>query len=130
MGRFGDGNFTPCYDSIKDTGSRRLIVDVGAANALTLSGDTLALGCTRTGVGTFALTFPACVDYTKSGAILDADIQLSPTPTVAGCIITAIDFSAGTATLKTFLATPGTPVDPANGDRFWFELKASKTGGK
>lgn len=126
--RFGDGNLTPVLDSKTGSVRRRVCVDIGGTGAPTVSGGDTNIGITRSTTGTYSITFPPCADRTLTAPILDAGIQVSAAPTVAACRISAIDFSAGTATLITFLATPGTPVDPANGDKLWIEMVAGGMG--
>lgn len=79
----------------------------------TVTGDP-GIGLGDGGVGIFTLTYPALAD-----AIVQVHVSVySPADTITKCWLSAIDGTAGTATLNT-AATAGTQADPASGDRLY-----------
>lgn len=125
--RHGDGNLTPARDSLTNTVRRRVHVDIGASGAATVFGDA-NITVVKNTTGVYDVTFPPIADYTLTSPQLFVDVQKSAVPTVAGCVVTAVDFAAGTARFSTFLATPGTPVQPASGDKLVLEITAGGYG--
>lgn len=81
---------------------------------------------TRTGAGLYTVAYPAC----------PADVQFqvgvafnSGTPNVFDARITAYNPTAGTATLSTDGATPGTPVDGNAGEEIHLTITAEISSG-
>jgi hypothetical protein len=105
----------------RDSVLARALIDIGATGAPTVSGDQ-GIAITRTGVGTYTGTFPACPTDTLSLPTLDIRVQKSAAVTVAGVVITALSMTLGTVSFQVYLNTAGTPVEAANGDRLVFEL--------
>ncbi len=100
--------------SVRDVVTFREIITVGAiADGYLVASDDPAITITRTSAGLFALTYPkgkkAWIDITL----------LSPAATVVGCILTAIDATAGTASFNTLAGSNAAAVtDPAVADAF------------
>lgn len=104
-----------------------IVVDIGAAGAATIrTGSCPGWTCVRNTTGIYDLTFPQFHSNGAAGFI--ARVQKSAVPTVAMATPTALDAAAGTAQVKTALATPGTGVDPANGDVLFFALVGGASG--
>jgi len=97
-------------------------VAIGASGAATLTGANTGMTCVKNTTGTYDVTFP--IAPASGYPLLTAGIQKSASPTVALARLSAINYSAGTATLITYLATPGTPVEPASGDTLWIKFEA------
>lgn len=81
---------------------------------------------TRVGVGLYTIAYPACPG--------DVQFQVgvhfnSGAPNVFDARITAYSATAGTATLSTDGATPGTPVDGAAGEEIHLTITADISSG-
>lgn len=123
MPQFGDGSQYPMKAATPATLLRRAVIDIGATGAPTVNTDP-GIGVTRNTTGLYDVTFNPIADYTKTLPVLEVGVLKSAATTVAGAVIVAFSPTNGTAQFRTFLATPGTGVDPANGDQLWLELKA------
>lgn len=93
-----------------------LQVAIGADGAPTATSDNAGVSITRDDTGVYDLVYPACNRCHIEVQIVSADA------TVAGWVLLAKDSEAGTAQIRTFLATPGTAVDPADGDELSIRL--------
>lgn len=78
------------------------------------SGISLAEDAT---VGVFVMTYPAFAD---AKVFIHVTVY-SPADTISKCWLTAIDGTAGTATLNV-ASTVGTQIDPASGDRLYITI--------
>lgn len=123
-GILGDAMLRTVRTNIQGTLQRRVLVNIGATGAPTLSPTGTAFGISRSGTGTYALTFPALTQPSSPTAYVKVGIALSAATTVSQATVTAFSASAGTATFVTALNAAGTAVDPANGDILWIELWA------
>lgn len=65
---------------------------------------------TRSSAGVYAVTFPACKKIRLFGSVLSAAL------TVVGVVVTALDATAGTATI-TVVNGAGAATDPATGNK-------------
>lgn len=94
----------------------------GASSITTQAPDDPSIAFTRTGVGTYTVTYPTGIDV----EIYPTSI-LSPGLTVNGLVITAVSATAGTATVK-ITGGAGVATDPANGDviQFMFAIRDSQ----
>lgn len=99
----------------------------GAASAATattskpssLGYDTNGFSCTKNGTGTYDLVFPKC-----RRAFIQVTLY-SPAKTVVGCVVTALDAAAGTATIKTLAGTnAAADTEPASGDALFISIDA------
>lgn len=90
-----------------------VITFTNGTGTATVSGDA-GISVSDGGVGVFPLVFPACADADGSLQVM----VYSPADTITKCWLTAVDFTAGTATLNT-ANTAGTQIDPASGDRLY-----------
>lgn len=103
------------------------VVDIGASGAATVrTGSCPGWTCAKNATGVYDITYPPCPAAGAAGFI--GRIQKSATPTVAMCTALALDTAAGTAQVKTALATPGTGVEPASGDVLFFAVISGATG--
>ena len=103
------------------------VVDIGASGAATVrTGSCPGWTCTKNATGVYDIVFPAFP--AAGGAMFEGRIHKSATPTVAMCTTLAVDTAAGTAQVKTALATPGTGVEPASGDVLAFSVIGGVTG--
>lgn len=128
MGHFGNKGGYPTRSTFKETLRERVIVNIGAAGAPTLvAGAPQDWSFTRTGVGTYTMTFPGGMTQALHVPVLRGEVQLSAAKTVSKVIFTALDLSAGTASFTTAL-TSGTAADPASGDILTFSLEGSPYG--
>ena len=84
-------------------------VTYGASGAPTDAPDHPSIGTTRNSAGNYALKFPPCADFDLDFCII------SPALTVANVVMTALNPTAGTATIVVTNAA-GAATDPANGD--------------
>jgi hypothetical protein len=100
----------------------RCRITFGASSITAQLPDDPAITFTRTGAGTYTLTFPAGIDV----EIYSTNI-LSPALTVNGSVLTAVNASAGTATMK-ITGGAGVATDPATGDiiQFMFAIRDSQ----
>ncbi len=98
---------------------------IGATGALTtlLTQTDTAITLTRTGVGTYNLTFPLTPGLAKIAAYV-----FSPAPTVSSAILTALNDVAGTATLRTIGFGAATAVELAVSDRLHVVVEADSRG--
>jgi hypothetical protein len=71
---------------------------------------------TASTTGTFTLTFPKCTKGVLRGNLY------SPSLTVVSVIVTAVDYTAGTATIKT-VAYGGAAADPGTGDVLYLSFE-------
>lgn len=129
MPQFGDGNHYAMFAKTQSTSLLRAVIDIGATGAPTANCDS-GFTITRTGVGTYNITFPPIADYTKTLPVPEVGIVQSAARTVAGAVMTAFSPSNGTGTFNLYLATPGTPVEAANGDQIYFCLTAGMSGSR
>jgi hypothetical protein len=90
------------YITIKAAGA----VDTAGTGYRSPAGVTVA----NTGTGTFSVVFPAC-----SSMVMIPFVAKSATPTIFDVIPTAINPTAGTASLQTCNAA-GSATNPASGD--------------
>jgi hypothetical protein len=88
----------------------RVRVTFGASSITSQAPDDPQIVLTRTGAGTYTVTYPAARD----AEIYPTSI-LSPALTVNGLVCTALSATAGTATIK-ITGGAGVATDPANGD--------------
>jgi hypothetical protein len=92
-----------------------------ATQAATVNGspgyDDPGFTCTKNGTGTYDLTYP-------KGRRVWIQLSLySPSSTVVGWVITAMDATAGTATIKTLAGTnAAAATEPASGDLLLFTI--------
>ena len=109
----------------------RAYVAVGATGAPTVSTTADAAGgiitVTRTGVGTYNITYPILAAVGTSVPSIRAWILQSAAATVANAYPSAFAPTAGTGTIVLFLNTAGTPVEAANGDSFMVEVVGAST---
>jgi hypothetical protein len=96
------------------------VVDVGAAGAATPDGSKSDPGFTWTnaGAGLFTVTFPP-----SARGVLVPLIVRSAAPTVFTAHVTALDITAGTATVR-YNNAAGAATNPANGDIIGCIIKA------
>jgi len=87
----------------------RDVVTYGASGAPTDSADHPSISTTRNSTGNYALKYPPCADFDLDFCIISA------TQAVSNVVITALNTTAGTATIVTTNAA-GTATDPASGD--------------
>lgn len=93
-----------------------LDVAIGGSGAATYDRqDDPGLTCAKNTTGVYDVTFP------KSRAARITGQVMSPLLTVTKIAVTAIDASAGTATVKT-LDDAATATEPASGDKLWLEF--------
>lgn len=101
------------YPARTGRGDRKLcnaIITIGAAGAVSsIVADDPAFTAANAGAGLFSLTFPKCVR-----AYITA-LLVSPASTVKQVYLTALNASAGTATLGTSSGA-GAATNPASGD--------------
>lgn len=104
-----------------------IVVDIGASGAATVrTGSCPGWTCAKNATGVYDITFP--VFHSNGAAGFVSRIQKSAVPTVAMVTPIALDTAAGTAQVKTALATPGTGVEPASGDVLFFALVGGASG--
>lgn len=131
VGGLGDTQSAVIRCPVANTVTWRAYVAVGATGAPTVStfadANGQSIGVTRNSTGSYAITFPALAAVGTSIPSIRAWILQSAAGTVAGAFQTAFAPTSGTATVITYLATPGTPVDPANGDSFMVEVTGVST---
>lgn len=113
-GPLGDTQRDVTRTNIQNTVCRWCLVNIGATGAPTIAPTGTVFGISRSGTGTYALTFPA--HLSANNAFLRVTVALSAATTVAQATVTAFSQTAGTATFVTALNAAGTAVDPANGD--------------
>lgn len=129
MPSFGDGSDFPVTAKTANTCILRAVIDIGATGAPTAQCDS-GFTISRVSAGLYNITFPPIPDYTKTLPVLEGGINASAATTVAGCVPVAFAPGSGTAQIRFFLATPGTGVDPANGDQVWVQIVAGKSGSR
>lgn len=79
--------------------------------------DSNGFTCTKSNTGIYALVFPKC-----RRAFIQVTLY-SPSKTVVGCVLTALDATAGTATLKTLAGSnAAAETEPASGDILFISL--------
>ena len=87
----------------------RNVITYGASGAPTNAADHPSISTTRNSAGNYALKYPPCAD-------MDMEFTLiSPSLTVANIVITALNTTAGTATIVITNAA-GSATDPASDD--------------
>ena len=128
-GELGSFGVSPVHAQTPGTRIHRAVIDIGAAGAPTVNGDS-GITVTRTGTGAYSFTVPPIPDYTKTLPTLFVDILQSAVPTVAMATVLTYNPSTGAGTFKTALATPGTGVDPASGDQLVLILIAGTSGSR
>lgn len=106
MANLANAHALPCKATNTEKYVVRCTIDIGASGAPTVSGDS-DVSFTRTGAGTYTVSYPAC-----AAASILPSVGKSSTLTSVRC--SAKSATAGTATLVT-LAT-ATATDGANGD--------------
>lgn len=101
-----------------DTVSLHARVAIGASGAATTSRNPDSdFTCAKNGTGTYDLTFPA-----SKNAWINL-VLYSPALTVVTWVVTALDASAGTATIKTLAGTnAAAATEPASGDNLYFTI--------
>lgn len=129
MPQFGDGSRFPVVAATATTCIFRAVIDIGATGAPTAQCDN-GFTISRVSAGLYNITFPPIPDYTKTLPVLEAGVNQSPATTVAGCVPVAFAPASGTAQIRFFLATPGTGVDPANGDQVYVCITAGMSGSR
>lgn len=124
----GDQNKWMAYACKRDTVASKAIVDIGATGAPTVnSGSDPDWTVTRASAGVYNITFPPTPAQNICGSELCAWISLSSAVTVTTATVTAVNYTAGTATIRTTLGG-ATAADPASGDQFCIELTAGLSG--
>lgn len=121
----GNQSLYPMLSGMQGRAVFQITVALGTGAIAATFGDT-NLAVTRTGVGAYTFTFPPIPNGIRSAIVVKS--ILSPAATIAGALLLSVDSTAGTATFRTFLATPSVAVDGANGDAFCVELTCSTTG--
>lgn len=127
-GLLGDSQRAVRRSNVLNDVARRAYIAIGATGAPTVTSPVDAsggvIGCTRSGAGTYAITFPVLAAVATSVPVIRAWVVLSAAATVAQANFTAFAPTSGTATMVTALNAAGTAVDPANGDVLCIELTA------
>jgi hypothetical protein len=110
--------------SVRDVVTFREIVSIGASGAATYtSGDSDDPGftCAKNTTGIYDLTYPK-----GKRAWIHVSLQ-SASLTVVGCVTTARDANAGTATIKTLAGTnAAVATEPASGDKLMIEITVER----
>jgi hypothetical protein len=79
--------------------------------------DSNGFTCTKNNTGIYTLVFPKC-----RRAFIQVTLY-SPAKTVVGCVLTALDATAGTATVKTLAGSnAAAETEPASGDILFISL--------
>lgn len=94
-------------------------IPIGASGATgTLVGQPNGMAVAKSNTGIYAVTgMPIC----PAGAGVITYGIYSPTPTVGCAVTAAVDFTAGTATIKTCVGV--TATEPASGDKIWMKFR-------
>lgn len=122
----GVSQYFPSLSTIREKLNVECQVNIGATGAPTVVGTT-QITVTRTGTGTYTMTFPPMSAQATSLGKVRGHVVLSAAKTVGNVIITALDLAAGTAGFTTAI-TAGTAADPANGDILSLEVSGSRVG--
>src|ERR1700753_4218087 len=119
-GILGDSQRAVRRTNVTNDVTRRAYVAIGATGAPTVTCPADAsggvIGCTRSGTGHYAITFPLLAALATSVPVIRAWVVQSAAATVAQANFTAFAPTSGTATMVTALNAAGTAVDPANGE--------------
>lgn len=128
FGLLGDTQRNVQRSNIDNVVRRWCLINIGATGAPTVAPAAVtAITVTRTGAGTYNVTFPA--QLSTATCYVRAYVVLSAATTVAQATITAFSQTAGTATFVTALNAAGTAVDPANGDILMLEVVSDDLNG-
>jgi hypothetical protein len=110
--------------TVRDIVEFLLRVNIGGTGAPTIpvnGSDDPAITVTRTGAGTYDLTFP------KGKRVFIGCTIKSYAATVVGWRLNAFDANAGTATIKTMAGTnAAVDTDPASGDALFVSIKVER----
>jgi hypothetical protein len=96
--------------------AKLVIAGSGAVDATNTTVEDPAFTFTLSATGVYTMTFPKAQKGDLAFGIY------SPTPTIGGVVVSAIDWTAGTATIKTIVGV--TPTQPASGDYIWVRFTA------
>lgn len=131
LGPLGDTQRAVVRSNVPNNHRWRAHVAIGGAGAPTVTtiqdAQQGVIGVTRSGAGTYAITFPALAAIATSIPSITCTILQSAATTVTNAFPTAFSPTAGTATIVTYLNATGTAVDPANGDSFMIEIEGAHT---
>jgi len=116
----------PGWHNVRDWTCIHVQVNIGATGAPTVVG-TGEVTVTRSGTGTYTMTFPPMPAQSLSLGSVRGRVVLSAAKTVGNVIMTALDLAAGTAGFTTAI-TAGTAADPANGDILGLEIMGNGSG--
>ena len=93
----------------------KLVIGSSGAVDTTTSSDDPSITFALSTTGVYTMTFPPCVDCDMQFGVY------SPTPTIGGVVLAAIDKAAGTATINTVVGV--TKTQPASGDYIVVDLQ-------